>query len=298
MDQAGLPDRLEGDLAERTGVDPRHRPRRRRARSIDGVLDQRHARPGPDQPVLHPDGHPEHRGGPDRHQLRDDRPQLRDGLGLRDRWPRDRRGVGDDPPRRRRRDARGRRRGRDPRGDRRRVRVDARPVDPERRPRGGLAAVRHGPRRLRRAARAPAWSSSRSSSTPRPAARRRWPSWSATARRRTPRTSRCRRRAASAPSGPPDARSRRPASQPGDIDHVNAHATSTPEGDKAELQAIRTILGEHAGDVPITANKSMIGHTLGAAGAIEAIATIHGDPRGVHPAHDQPRATRTRRPRA
>jgi 3-oxoacyl-[acyl-carrier-protein] synthase II len=61
---------------------------------------------------------------------------------------------------------------------------------------------------------------------------------------------------------------------PDDIDHINAHATSTPEGDKAELQAIWTILGERAPDVPVTANKSMIGHTLGAAGAIEAIVTI------------------------
>jgi 3-oxoacyl-[acyl-carrier-protein] synthase II len=61
---------------------------------------------------------------------------------------------------------------------------------------------------------------------------------------------------------------------PSAVDHVNAHATSTPEGDKSELQAIRTIFGDHAGDVTITANKSMIGHTLGAAGAIEAIATI------------------------
>ena len=61
---------------------------------------------------------------------------------------------------------------------------------------------------------------------------------------------------------------------PAAIHHVNAHATSTPEGDKAELQAIRTIFGAHAGEVPITANKSMIGHTLGAAGAIEAIVTI------------------------
>jgi 3-oxoacyl-[acyl-carrier-protein] synthase II len=60
----------------------------------------------------------------------------------------------------------------------------------------------------------------------------------------------------------------------GEIDHVNAHATSTPEGDKAELQAIRTIFGDRAGEVPITANKSMLGHTLGAAGAIEAIVTI------------------------
>ena len=59
-----------------------------------------------------------------------------------------------------------------------------------------------------------------------------------------------------------------------DIDHVNAHATSTPEGDKAELQAIRTILGDRAGDVPITANKSMVGHTLGAAGAIETIVSV------------------------
>ena len=59
-----------------------------------------------------------------------------------------------------------------------------------------------------------------------------------------------------------------------EIDHVNAHATSTPEGDPAELQAIRTIFGERAGQIPITANKSMLGHTLGAAGAIEAIATV------------------------
>jgi 3-oxoacyl-[acyl-carrier-protein] synthase II len=61
---------------------------------------------------------------------------------------------------------------------------------------------------------------------------------------------------------------------PDEVDHVNAHATSTPEGDKAELQAIKTILGDRASTVPVTANKSMIGHTLGAAGAIEAIVTI------------------------
>ena len=61
---------------------------------------------------------------------------------------------------------------------------------------------------------------------------------------------------------------------PEDIVHVNAHATSTPEGDKAELMAIRTIFGERSGSVTVTSNKSMIGHTLGAAGAIEAIVTI------------------------
>ena len=61
---------------------------------------------------------------------------------------------------------------------------------------------------------------------------------------------------------------------PADVDHVNAHSTSTPEGDKTELQAIHTIFGEDAGRISITANKSMLGHTLGAAGAIEAIVTI------------------------
>jgi 3-oxoacyl-[acyl-carrier-protein] synthase II len=64
------------------------------------------------------------------------------------------------------------------------------------------------------------------------------------------------------------------AAPPEDVDHVNAHATSTPEGDKAEIQAMRTIFGDHAPKVAVSANKSMLGHTLGAAGAIEAIATI------------------------
>jgi len=62
--------------------------------------------------------------------------------------------------------------------------------------------------------------------------------------------------------------------EPTDVQHVNAHATSTGEGDPAELEAIKTIFGDHASKVVVTANKSMIGHTLGAAGAIEAIATI------------------------
>ncbi len=68
-----------------------------------------------------------------------------------------------------------------------------------------------------------------------------------------------------------------------EIQHVNAHATSTPEGDRAELQAIRTIFGDHAPDVVITANKSMLGHTLGAAGAIEAMATIQAIRTGCVP---------------
>ena len=71
--------------------------------------------------------------------------------------------------------------------------------------------------------------------------------------------------------------------EPTAIDHVNAHATSTPEGDKAELQAIRTIFGAHAPKVAVTANKSMLGHTLGAAGAIEAVATIMAIRTGIVP---------------
>jgi 3-oxoacyl-[acyl-carrier-protein] synthase II len=70
---------------------------------------------------------------------------------------------------------------------------------------------------------------------------------------------------------------------PDEIDHVNAHATSTPEGDKAELQAIRSIFGDRAPEVAVTANKSMLGHTLGAAGAIESIATIQALRTGTIP---------------
>ena len=71
--------------------------------------------------------------------------------------------------------------------------------------------------------------------------------------------------------------------QASDVDHVNAHATSTPEGDKAELQALRTIFGDHAPRVAVTANKSMLGHTLGAAGALESIAVIQALRTGTVP---------------
>ena len=68
-----------------------------------------------------------------------------------------------------------------------------------------------------------------------------------------------------------------------DVVMVNAHATSTPEGDPRELEAIKTLFGERAGDVSVTANKSMLGHTLGAAGAIEAIATVMSIRTGLVP---------------
>jgi 3-oxoacyl-[acyl-carrier-protein] synthase II len=68
-----------------------------------------------------------------------------------------------------------------------------------------------------------------------------------------------------------------------ELDHVNAHATSTPEGDGAELQALSTLLGEHGPAVSISAQKGMLGHTLGAAGAIESIATIQAIREGAVP---------------
>ncbi len=61
---------------------------------------------------------------------------------------------------------------------------------------------------------------------------------------------------------------------PNEIDYINTHGTSTPLGDVAELKAISTIFGEQAYKMNISATKSMTGHLLGAAGAIEAIATI------------------------
>ncbi len=68
-----------------------------------------------------------------------------------------------------------------------------------------------------------------------------------------------------------------------EVDHLNAHATSTAEGDRAELQAIRTIFGDHAPAVTVTANKSMLGHTLGAAGALELIAVVQVLRTGIVP---------------
>ncbi|CAA0166654.1 beta-ketoacyl-ACP synthase II [Tenacibaculum maritimum] len=62
--------------------------------------------------------------------------------------------------------------------------------------------------------------------------------------------------------------------KPEDVDHINTHGTSTPLGDVAELKAISEVFGNHAKNININSTKSMTGHLLGAAGAIESIAAI------------------------
>jgi 3-oxoacyl-[acyl-carrier-protein] synthase II len=61
---------------------------------------------------------------------------------------------------------------------------------------------------------------------------------------------------------------------PEQIDHINAHGTATPENDKMEYLAISTVFGEHAKQIPVSSNKSMVGHTISAAGAVEAIFSL------------------------
>ncbi len=71
--------------------------------------------------------------------------------------------------------------------------------------------------------------------------------------------------------------------KPEDIDYINVHGTSTPLGDISEIAAIQRIFGEHAYKVNISSTKSMTGHLLGAAGAIEAIASIMASINGIVP---------------
>ncbi|MGC1633133.1 MAG: beta-ketoacyl-ACP synthase II [Gelidibacter sp.] len=71
--------------------------------------------------------------------------------------------------------------------------------------------------------------------------------------------------------------------KPEDVDHINTHGTSTPLGDVAELKAITEVFGKHAKNININSTKSMTGHLLGAAGAVEAIASILAMEHGIVP---------------
>ena len=71
--------------------------------------------------------------------------------------------------------------------------------------------------------------------------------------------------------------------KPEDVDAINVHGTSTPLGDIAETKAILSVFGEHSYTLNINSTKSMTGHLLGAAGAIEAIASILAINNGIIP---------------
>ena len=71
--------------------------------------------------------------------------------------------------------------------------------------------------------------------------------------------------------------------EPGSVDHVNMHATSTPMGDTIESNAMKTVFGDHAYNLSLSATKSMTGHLLGAAGAVEAIAAVLAIKHGIVP---------------
>ncbi len=71
--------------------------------------------------------------------------------------------------------------------------------------------------------------------------------------------------------------------EPDKVDYINAHGTSTPANDVTETYALKSVFGERAYEIPVSSTKSMIGHLLGAAGAVETIATVLSMKRGIIP---------------
>jgi 3-oxoacyl-[acyl-carrier-protein] synthase II len=76
---------------------------------------------------------------------------------------------------------------------------------------------------------------------------------------------------------------REAAMDPSEVAHINAHGTSTSLNDACETMAIKTVLGQHASKIPVTSNKSMIGHCLGAAGGIESVMSVKTIVEGIVP---------------
>ena len=70
---------------------------------------------------------------------------------------------------------------------------------------------------------------------------------------------------------------------PTDIGYINAHGTSTPLGDASEVQAVKTVFGDHAHSLVMSSTKSMTGHGLGAAGGIESVAVVNALRHGIIP---------------
>ena len=206
------------------------------------------------------------------------RADVRRDVGLRGRRARDRAGDADDRVGRGRRGRHRRRRGGAVADHGRRVRGDGRDLEAR-----DLAPVRRPPRRLR---------ARRGRRDPR--ARGRPGRWPIAAARRSGRllghgaTSDAFHLTAPEPSGRDAARAIGLALadaglEPGDVDYVNAHGTSTELNDRVETEAIRAALGDAAAAIPVSSTKSAIGHLLGAAGAVEAIATLGALRRGIAP---------------